>query len=166
MSPVAGTEGAFDRIVGALDYPLLIATTATDDALAGCLVGFASQCSIDPLRFLVCLSDRNRTFRLAALADALAVHAVSDDEADLVELFGGETGDEIDKFVRCEWSPGPAGMPVLDRAPGWFVGSIAGTGNVGDHCAFLLAPVAAELRRYFEPLSMSYGLRLAPGHDA
>jgi flavin reductase (DIM6/NTAB) family NADH-FMN oxidoreductase RutF len=159
-------EGVFDRLMASLDYPLLIATTDAGGRRAGCLVGFASQCSIDPLRFLVCLSERNRTFRVAAVADSLAIHGVSQEESDLAELFGGKTGDDVDKFARCDWSAGPAGIPILDRAPAWFVGSIVSTGDVGDHIAFLLEPVAAELRRPFHPLPLSYAAELAPGHAA
>ncbi len=160
------TERTVDRLWAALDHPLLIATTAIGGVCAGCLVGFASQCSIDPQRFLVCVSDWKRTYRLAIRADALAVHAISDEEADLAELFGGETGDDLDKFRRCSWSPGPGGVPILDRAPAWFVGSIAGTGDVGDHVAFLLAPIAAELRRDFDPLPASSAISLEPGQTA
>ena len=43
---------------------------------------------------------------------------------DLVELFGGETGDEIDKFERCAWRPGPGGTPLLDGCPNRFVGRV------------------------------------------
>ena len=42
----------------------------------GCVVGFTTQCSIDPPLFLVCLSDKNRTWRIAQEAESLAVHAV------------------------------------------------------------------------------------------
>jgi flavin reductase (DIM6/NTAB) family NADH-FMN oxidoreductase RutF len=156
----------FDRVVAALDYPLLIATTAAAGERAGCLVGFASQSSIDPPAFLACLSRRNRTYRVAIEADALAIQCLSNEDADLAELFGAETGDDIDKFDRCEWSSGPAAMPILDRAPAWFVGSIAAKADVGDHVAFVLSPIAAELRRDFEPLPMSFGARLEPGHEA
>jgi flavin reductase (DIM6/NTAB) family NADH-FMN oxidoreductase RutF len=97
----------FNDLVGDLDYPMFIVTTAADGERAGCLVGFATQCSIDPPRFLVCISEKNRTFRLAARAAALAVHFVPEDAADLVDLFGARTGDEVDKFALCEWRPGP-----------------------------------------------------------
>ena len=108
---------AFESIVGALEYPMLVATTVAGDARSGCLVGFATQCSIHPPRYLVCVSDKNHTYRtLEAGARAIAVHVVPESAADLVELFGGETGDDEDKFARCAWSPGPDGLPVLARA--------------------------------------------------
>ena len=46
----------FNALASELDYPMFVVTTAAGGAPAGCLVGFATQCSIDPPRFLVCLS--------------------------------------------------------------------------------------------------------------
>ena len=45
---------SFGALTSALDYPMFIVTVAPDGGRAGCLVGFATQCSIDPVRFLVC----------------------------------------------------------------------------------------------------------------
>lgn len=65
---------------------------------AGCLVGFATQCSIVPLRFLVCLSRTNRTHRVASRSRSLAVPVLGAEQRDLAVLFGEQTGDEIDKI--------------------------------------------------------------------
>jgi flavin reductase (DIM6/NTAB) family NADH-FMN oxidoreductase RutF len=157
---------SFDRIVAALDYPMLIATAAAREERAGCLVGFATQCSIDPPRFLVCLSRSNRTYRLAVDADALAVHAIAADQEELAELFGGATGDEVDKFERCRWRPGTDGAPILDDVPAWFCGAIESTFDAGDHVAFVLSPTAGEIRRAFEPFPTSRGAAIEPGHPA
>ena len=52
----------------------------------------------------------------------LGVHAVPADAADLAELFGGETGDEVDKFARTAWRevprrPDPRPLRELVRRP-------------------------------------------------
>jgi flavin reductase (DIM6/NTAB) family NADH-FMN oxidoreductase RutF len=124
-----------------LDYPMFIVTAQAGGERAGCLVGFATQCSIDPLRFLVCLSDKNRTFRVAQDAELLVVHLVPDDGDDIAALFGSQTGDEVDKFARCSWTPGPGGTPVLDDCGNWFAGRILERLPAGDHWAFLLEPL-------------------------
>ena len=67
---------------------------------------------------------KNHTFRIARRADALVVHFVPEDATALAELFGGETGDEIDKFARVEWRPGPSGAPILTPLENWFAGRI------------------------------------------
>jgi flavin reductase (DIM6/NTAB) family NADH-FMN oxidoreductase RutF len=157
---------AFDALVGELDYPMMIVTVAAGDELGGCLVGFTTQTSIDPPRFAVCLSDKNRTFRLAREAEHLGVHFLAAEDDDLAELFGSETGDEVDKLARVEWSRGPGGVPLLDRCPNRFVGLILERLSAGDHCLFLLEPVHAEHGKEMSPFPFHRAKRLEPGHEA
>src|SRR5437764_7062520 len=111
----------YDRLVGALDAPMFIVTLHHAGTRAGCLIGFGSQVSIDPRRFLACLSDKNRTYRVAARgAEHLALHLVPPEAREVAELFGGQTGDDVDKFARCAWHDGPQGLPILDACPDWF----------------------------------------------
>jgi flavin reductase (DIM6/NTAB) family NADH-FMN oxidoreductase RutF len=155
----------FLRLAGSLDYPVFVVTTTDGERREGCIIGFATQTSFDPPRFLACLSRANRTFRLARDADALAVHVVPREATDLVELFGGETGDEIDKFERCAWSPGPRGLPILGRCPSWFAGTIRARHDLGDHMGFELDPFEAR----YEPGEAAFFQRVKdvdPGHPA
>jgi flavin reductase (DIM6/NTAB) family NADH-FMN oxidoreductase RutF len=134
-------SSAFTRIVQRLDYPMFVVTAADGDERSGCLVGFATQCSIKPARFLVCISEKNHTFGLAGRSDTLVVHVLGDDELGLAELFGGETGDEVDKFAGCTWRPGPGGAPVLEGAAAWFAGRVLERVAFGDHTGFVLEPL-------------------------
>jgi flavin reductase (DIM6/NTAB) family NADH-FMN oxidoreductase RutF len=134
----------FEAIVGTLDYPMFIVTAASADRRAGCLVGFGTQTSINPPRMLVGISRKNHTYRVAREAPALAVHFPTDDQVGLAELFGAETGDEVDKFARCAWHEGPEGMPIVDDCPSWIVGRVAERVDIGDHVGFLLDVVAAR----------------------
>jgi flavin reductase (DIM6/NTAB) family NADH-FMN oxidoreductase RutF len=156
---------AFDELVGSLDYPMFIATTRSGDELAGCLVGFATQCSIDPSRFFVCLSEKNRTCRVARGAEMIALHCVPSSSQQLAELFGGETGDEVDKFARCEWREGRGGLPLLTECDNWFVGQILERHDLGDHVGFLLDPVAAQAGTPFDEFTFHRARRIAPGHE-
>ncbi|HET6856973.1 MAG TPA: flavin reductase, partial [Streptomyces sp.] len=81
-----------DGFIERLDYPVYVVTAAAAGEQAGCLVGFASQCSIDPVRFTVWLSKANRTLRVARAATHLAVHLLGREQLALAELFGGECG--------------------------------------------------------------------------
>jgi flavin reductase (DIM6/NTAB) family NADH-FMN oxidoreductase RutF len=134
----------FLKLAGSLDYPLFIVTAADGDRREGCVIGFATQCSFHPARFLACLSRENRTFRLALGVDALAVHLIPRGREDLAELFGGQTGDDIDKFDRCAWHPGPHALPILDDCPSWFAGAVCERLDLGDHVGFLLEPLEAQ----------------------
>jgi flavin reductase (DIM6/NTAB) family NADH-FMN oxidoreductase RutF len=163
MSDVKET---FIELTGRLDYPMLLVTTAADGERSGCLVGFSTQCSIHPPRFIVCLSDKNHTTRLASVADALAVHFPPAEAMDLAELFGGETDDEVDKFSRCQWHTGPLGVPIIDACRRWFVGAILERHSLGDHIAFVLEPVDASDDGGGGILMFSDVKHLKPGHEA
>jgi flavin reductase (DIM6/NTAB) family NADH-FMN oxidoreductase RutF len=158
---------AFEKLVSLLDYPMFVVTTRVGDELAGCLVGFASQVSIGPPRFMAGLSKRNHTYRIAKGANHLAVHLIERRHCDLARLFGGETGDETDKFARCAWHSGPHGLPILDDATGWFAGRVLNRYDVGDHVGFLLEPVDGSAPQRFEQLVTFSDVRdLDPGHEA
>jgi flavin reductase (DIM6/NTAB) family NADH-FMN oxidoreductase RutF len=156
----------FDELVADLDAAMLIVTTTAGGERAGCLVGFATQCSIDPPLFIVCVSKRNRTFDVARRARAIAVHVPARDDIELAELFGGETGDEIDKFERCKWSEGPRGLPILDGVASWFTASVVTEHDAGDHQAFLVEPEEVRRDGDLEPLRLHAAMRIDPGHEA
>ena len=92
---------AYGRTVGQLDFPMLIVTAAADGERSGCLVGFATQCSIDPPRHLVCISKQNHTCRIATRSAHLAVHVLDrldlgDHVGHLLEPVDGELSGELD----------------------------------------------------------------------
>lgn len=157
---------AFESLAGRLDYPMFVVTTAAGGEIAGCLVGFATQTSIDPPRFLACVSIRNRTYRVAERATALAVHLVPDGAGEIAELFGGETGDEEDKFGRTDWRPGPEGLPLLAACPSWFAGRIVKRTALGDHTGFLLEPFDGADEGPPGWLPFSRAKAIEPGHEA
>jgi flavin reductase (DIM6/NTAB) family NADH-FMN oxidoreductase RutF len=159
-------RAAFNAIVGNLEYPMFIVTARVHDEPLGCLVGFTTQASIDPPRFLVCLSHTNRTFRRGHDAQLLAVHAVPSTADDLAQLFGGETTDETDKFARCAWHAGPEGVPLLDACPNRFVGRVLWRSDAGDHDAFLLEPTVAHADPGHEEFTFHRAKRIDPGHEA
>jgi flavin reductase (DIM6/NTAB) family NADH-FMN oxidoreductase RutF len=130
---------AYEAIMAGTDVPSYVVTTLAAGERAGCLVGFATRCSIDPPRFGVWLSKLNRTYRVAREATTLVVHLLRDGDSDLARLFGGDTGDEVDKFADIEWQPGPDGCPVIHRLD-WFAGSIVDRIDTGDHVAFVVVP--------------------------
>ncbi|MEU8437554.1 flavin reductase family protein [Streptomyces sp. NPDC029216] len=150
----------------AQDGPLYVVTAAAAGLRAGCLVGFASQCSIDPPRFVVWLSVANHTYGVARRARYLTVHLLRRDQEALARLFGGRTGDRTDKFARIGWRPGRGGCPVLEGVADWFTGRIEAIVVGGDHEGFLLVPVekapeapgpAAEPLRYGDVRDLEAG---------
>ncbi|WP_346011932.1 flavin reductase family protein [Streptomyces sp. SID3343] len=158
----------FDDFVDRLDYPMFVVTAAHPGTgePTGCLVGFASQVSIDPPGFMVCISLTNHTHDIAVAATTLAVHALTAEQHPIASLFGEESGDVVDKFAHCGWTPGPGGVPVLDDCPRHFVGRVVRTFGLGDHTGVLLEPLdLADPQPDRSPLLMFSAVRdLDPGH--
>jgi flavin reductase (DIM6/NTAB) family NADH-FMN oxidoreductase RutF len=144
----------------------IVTALGRDGERAGCLIGFATQCSIMPPRFLACISKENRTFDVVLEAETVVVHFLGRAQLPLAELFGGQTGDEVDKFKLCEWAPGPEGVPVLADAPGWFAGRVLDRHDLGDHVGLWLDPIAAEDRGGTLDLGFQGVKGIHPGHPA
>ncbi|WP_053849937.1 flavin reductase family protein [Streptomyces sp. NRRL B-24085] len=162
---MAGMDVFIDR----LDPDMCVVTAAADGDRAGCLVGFASQCSLEPVRYAVWLSKANRTYRVARTADRLAVHLLTREQRGLAELFGGETGDRTDKFARVRWREEAGGAVVLEEAAAWFVGTVVQRVEGGDHVGFVLEPQAWGARgdtEGAELLRLSDAVSISPGHPA
>lgn len=159
-----GPGDAFSELTGDLDYAMLVVTASDGRERAGCLVGFSTQCSFDPPRYLVCISRANHTAGVAAGAGVVAVHALPAERADLARLFGEETGDRTDKFARVAWRPGPGGAPLVEDCPSWFAGRVVDRLDLGDHTGLLLEPVEAAHAPGLRPLLFSAVKDLVPGH--
>lgn len=162
--PPRSLQTTFARLYADVDATMLIVTCAAGGERSGCLVGFATQTSIHPPRFLACISRRNHTYRVARQAETLIVHLVDEQAADLAELFGGVSGDAADKFAQVAWRHGPGGAPLLERLPTWFAGRVLERIPLGDHTGFLLEPIEGAARRGEAPLRFHRARRIAPGH--
>jgi flavin reductase (DIM6/NTAB) family NADH-FMN oxidoreductase RutF len=159
-------SSAFDTITAALDSPLVIVTTAVDDERAGCLVGFHAQSSIEPQRYCVWISKANHTYRLAMRATHLGIHFLTDYDLPLAELFGTQTGDDIDKFAGLHIATGDGDVPILRDCGHWLVGRrVALLDENGDHVCISTEPVSARSDGDFIPLRLSQASHLTPGHQ-
>jgi flavin reductase (DIM6/NTAB) family NADH-FMN oxidoreductase RutF len=158
----------FEDLMAAVDYPMLVVTArASNGDQDGCLVGFATQCSIDPAHYLVLLSKQNRTYDVALRSDLLVVHVLRATDRELARHFGEATGDTTDKFRDVTWSPGPGRVPVL-AGTDWFAGRIQQRFDCGDHVAHLLAvlPEGRAAATDTPQLGFQAVQDLDAGHDA
>lgn len=163
---MSDTSEAFEGLVAGIDYPMFIVTAAADGEQSGCLVGFTTQASINPPRLVVMLSKRNHTFQVAQRTETLVVHFLRRDNHELATLFGEETGDDMDKFQACDWSPGPAGTPVLGGVRGWVAGKVVTRHDVGDHVAHVLDTIEAQAVADGPALTFQMVRDMEPGHEA
>ena len=156
-----------ESLTGELDYPMVIVTAAHDGERSGCLVGFHTQCSIDPFRWAVWLSKVNHTHAVAKCSTVLALHFPSGDDVDVAQLFGEETGDDVDKFAQCDWTPGPGGVPLLGRVTSRLIGRVVDTiDDGGDHECFVLADLEQHHESPLRQLGFQQVRDLDAGHPA
>ena len=112
------------------------------------------------------MSVKNATYQTAERASHLGVHLIPADRLDLAELFGGETGDDVDKFAGRRWEEGPGGAPLLLDCPVRLSGRILDRHLLGDHVGYLLEPVAVWADTEVEPLDIRRAGGIDPGHAA
>ena len=156
----------FASLIHRFDSPLVIVTTATANERSGCVVGFHCQVSIDPERYLVGISRTNHTADLLADVDLLAVHRVTEEQHDLVVHFGGETGDEVDKFESIPWAEGEGGVPLLDDCPGRFLGRVVGRPESdGDHHLLILEPARVDTGNHRPSFRLGQADDIEAGHE-
>jgi flavin reductase (DIM6/NTAB) family NADH-FMN oxidoreductase RutF len=162
-------DDSFTRLCRSLDFPMAIVTAFDGSERSGCLVGFHTQCSIEPRRWLACISKLNHTFGVAQRTDRLVVHLLRDDQHALAELFGGLTGDAIaphEKFELCAWKPGPGGTPILEGCD-WIAGPVLARVDGGDHTMFLIEVTDHGEEHAPAPQLGSKAVRdIYPGHPA
>jgi flavin reductase (DIM6/NTAB) family NADH-FMN oxidoreductase RutF len=153
--------------VEAADGPMVVVTVSVGDDRAGCLVGFHTQCSIEPARYAVFISKANHSHSVARRARVLGVNLVGRRQTHLAELFGGRSADEgIDKFAHCVWWGHRLGVPILAGSRAWIVGQVVDQLDAGDHVGFVLDPVDVETAGSERPLRYEAVDNLEPGHAA
>jgi flavin reductase (DIM6/NTAB) family NADH-FMN oxidoreductase RutF len=136
-------DDSFDDLMGMLDYPLFVVTTAAEGEPAGCLVSLATQISVQPPSFVVSLTRSSHTAEVASRSGHLAVHTLPQRQQALAQLFGTQSGHEVKKFDRCSWRSGPQGMPILDETLGCFIARTVSRSDIADHVVYLIEPIAA-----------------------
>jgi flavin reductase (DIM6/NTAB) family NADH-FMN oxidoreductase RutF len=157
----------FGVVAERLNTPLVVVTAASRDERAGCVVGFHTQCSIDPVRYALWLSKANHTYRVALFSTSLAVHFLGESDHDLAALFGGETGDDVDKFERCSWQSGPDEVPLLDGCPNRMIlRRVSTTDDGSDHVCIVGEVVEVTADAGFVPLRLSDAEDIEAGHEA
>jgi flavin reductase (DIM6/NTAB) family NADH-FMN oxidoreductase RutF len=148
------------------DGPALVVTAQSDAGRSGCLVAFATQCSIYPPRLLVCLSVVNLTTTVASRARALGVHVLRRDQPHLASLFGEETGDETDKLAEVVWREGLAGAPIIEECSAWLEGIVLDRFPLGDHVGYLLEVVDVRSDLHHKTMRKSDVTAMHAGHPA
>ena len=168
--PEPDVLSAYDELVGATEPVMLVVTAGVAERRDGCLVGFHSQCGIEPRRHVLWMSKANRTTRLVAddQCTHVGVHLLRADQHELARRFGTVTGDAVDKFAGVAVTTGPAGTPLLIECTDRFIGRKLGlTETDADHLCLTVEPIEvlrAGSRRSVTWLRLGQVKDLVAGH--
>lgn len=156
---------ALDDLMESVDSPLIVVTTSAEGERAGCLVGFHSQASIDPVQYCFWLSKANHTYRVALRADHFAVHFPTTADRELARYFGSRSGSDTDKFAGLDFTVTEDGVPLLADLPNrLLVERVAMLDDGGDHVCTTARVASVEVADGFTPLRPSQLGDLTPGH--
>jgi flavin reductase (DIM6/NTAB) family NADH-FMN oxidoreductase RutF len=160
-------DDAFGTLMASADPPLIVLTTAAEDELAGCLVGFHVQSSITPEHYCVWLSKANHTYRVGLRAAHFAVHFLTAGDLPLAEQFGTVSGENTDKFSGVDIELDQHGVPLLRACPNRMsLERITMLDDGSDHVCLTTRVSSASTGGGFEPLRVSSATHLDPGHDS
>ncbi len=157
---------AAEAITSAANYPIYVVTAFADGEMSGCVAGFVTQSSMDPVRFIICVSRANHTYPVARRSEGLALHLLGSDQRDVASLFGETTGDVVDKFADVSWSTGVTGAPRLTECAAWIEGLVMGSFDAGDHEAFVVAVLDGGSGPHEGRLMLEDVSDFEPGHPA
>ncbi len=158
-------DDAFNSVMASVDTAMIVVTTAAEDELAGCLVGFHSQSSISAQQYCVWLSKANHTYRVSLRATHFGVHFLTQNDLAIAERFGTQSGEQTDKFAGLDVHLDEGGVPVIGDCPNRMVlERIATLDDGGDHVCITTRVQSTHTAGTFTPLRLSDVTHLDPGH--
>ncbi|VDC24943.1 CoA transferase [Pseudogemmobacter humi] len=151
---------ALRRAFGAFATGVTVLTTRQADGTPrGFTANSFASVSLDPPLVMICLAKSAHSCATFAAAPHFAVNVLAEGQEPVAELFASRAPD---KFPRCDWRPGHAGMPLIDGALAGFVCARHRLVDAGDHL-ILIGRVEAFSETAGNPLGFFRGAYVPVG---
>jgi flavin reductase (DIM6/NTAB) family NADH-FMN oxidoreductase RutF/rubredoxin len=130
-----------------ITYGLYVVSSSDGNKLNGYISNTVFQVTADPAQFAIACSKNNFTTGIISKSRTFAISALKKDaSAELIGIFGYKSGNDIDKFSRCNYKTGLTGAPVLlDDTIAWFECEVVHSLDVGSHILFIGKVIDGEL---------------------
>jgi 3-hydroxy-9,10-secoandrosta-1,3,5(10)-triene-9,17-dione monooxygenase reductase component len=128
--PAGLDSRAFRRVFGHFATGVTIVTTADEDGPAGFACQAFAPLSLDPPLVLFCPQAGSQTWRRIRRTQMFGVNVLAEGHDEVSRAFGGP---RPDKFAGVDWTPSPAGMPILTGALTWAECAVEAVHPGGDH---------------------------------
>lgn len=133
-------------IMMAKNYDLTVVTTRLGDKINGQTVAWVTQASINPPMVAVGISSERYTYGLLKESKVFAINFLPKSRQDIVDLFGFQTGAEVDKFKDFKYRSAVTRSPILNDAAAFLDCKVVKTCQTGDHELFIGEVVDADYK--------------------
>lgn len=120
----------FRRVFGHFCTGVTVITTYDGGGPAGFACQAFAALSLDPPLVMFCPQAGSTTWRRIRATGLFCVNVLAEDQRDVSRAFGSSGAD---KFAEVDWSPSPAGVPVLAGALTWADCRVEAVHSGGDH---------------------------------
>ena len=133
----------FRLVMGRFATGVTVVTTLAEGRPQGITVNALSSVSLEPPLVMVALDRRRFITPTVRRTGSFAVNVLGEQQQALSDCFAGApVTPDRDAFCGAAWSPGAAGLPLLDGAIATLECEVVDTYSAGDHDLFI-ARVAA-----------------------
>jgi len=142
-----------------LSYGLYIITSKSGDRKTGYIANTVFQVTADPPQIAISCHKNNYSAKIIDESKKFAISVLEKEtDANLIGLFGYNSGHEKDKFENLEYENGKTGVPIIrDQSVAYFQCEVVDKFDVGTHILFIGKVVEGELiQGEKDPLTYAY----------
>ena len=122
-----------------------IITVRTKEKINGMTAAWVSQVSLNPLMLMVSIAPARHTHNLIKESGYFAINVLAEEQENLANYFGFQSGRNVDKFKDKNYFDAPKGSPILKDAFAFFECKVADTFKAGDHTLFIGEVLTAKI---------------------
>ncbi len=142
-----------------LTYGLYIIATKLNDKRNGYIANTAFQVTAEPSQIAISCSKDNYTCLMIRQSGIFSISILSQDaSAEIIGLFGYNTGEKLDKFKSISFTESKTGSPIVtEDCIAWFDCKVNQQIDVGSHILFIASIEENELIDHIsKPLTYAY----------
>ena len=139
----------------ALDRELWVITSSADGQRGGLISTSVSQAPINEQipRLTVGLAVHHHTESLVHKSKSFVAHLIAPNQGDWVRHFGTQSGRDVDKFSKLDFTTSVTNAPILKDAHAWLECRVENMMESGDRHWYLAEVVDAKWSQEFQPLT-------------
>lgn len=127
----------FRKVMGQFATGVTIATTRSQEGIAGLTVNSFTSVSLDPLLVLICVDIRSQALPFFRESGVFAVNILTEEQEELSNCFATSSEERYTYFCHARHHVASTGSPILEGSMGFIDARITAEYPGGDHVIFL-----------------------------